>query len=95
VDGMLADSCLSHQQKGSTKHYVGFEDEHIRDAYEKYWDKITLEDEEYDKKHNQLKIATSSTKLNNTDKLLKLFEMYQLGLLTEEEFNIKKKILIR
>ena len=95
VDGMLADSCLSHQQKGSTKHYVFFEDEHIRDAYEKYWDKITLEDKEYDKKHNQAQATTqNSSQLNNTDKLLKLFEMHQLGLLTKEELEIKKKQLI-
>jgi len=93
VDGMLADSCLSHQQKGSTKHYVGFEDEHIREAYEKYWDKITLEDKDYDAKYNQSKIIRVSNEISNTDKLLKLFEMYQLGLLTEEEFKVKKEEL--
>lgn len=94
VDGMLADSCLSHQQKGSTKHYVGFEDEHIRDAYTKYWDKITLEDEEYDKKYNKSKIISSPSEISNTDKLLKLFEMHQLGLLSKEELEAKKKELI-
>ena len=95
VDGMLADSCLSHQQKGSTKHYVFFEDEHIRNAYEKYWDRITLEDKEYDKKHNLAQITTlNSSQLDNTNKLLKLFEMHQLGLLTKEELEIKKKQLI-
>ena len=94
IDGFLADSCLSHQQKGSTKHYVGFEDEHIREAYEKYWDRIILEDTDYNQKYNQVKILTPTiSKENNTDKLLKLYEMFKLGLLTNEEFEANKKAL--
>lgn len=95
IDGFLADSCLSHQQKGSTRYYVGFEDIHIREAYEKYWNKIILSEEDYDKKYNQLNQTTVISSLSDkTDKLIKLFDMLELGLLTKEEFQIQKKEIL-
>lgn len=95
IDGFLADSCLSHQQKGSTKHYVGFEDEHIRDAYEKYWDKITLEDKDYDKKYNKVLKEVIPTVITPTNhQILKDYhEMFKDGLLTKEEFLAHKEAL--
>lgn len=96
IDGFLADSCLSHQQKGSTRHYVGFEDKHIREAYEKYWDKITLTDKEYDEKYNKVvqEITPIVSSISNDDKLYMLHEMVKDGLLTKEEFLSKKQALL-
>ncbi|MBU1218143.1 hypothetical protein KJ870_07140 [bacterium] len=97
IDGILADSCLSHQQKGSTKHYVGFEDIHIREAYEKYWDKIVLTDKEYDEKYNKVvkEFTPIVSTISNDEKLIKFHEMFKDGLLTKEEFIEKKKALLQ
>jgi len=94
TDSMLADSCLSHKQSGSAKHYVGFEDEHIKNSYEKYWDIIALSKEEYDAKYNQKLITSNSSNMDNTDKLIQLAKMVNEGLLTKEEFNSHKEMLI-
>lgn len=95
IDGFLADSCLSHKQSGSTKHYVGFEDEHIRDAYERYWDKLRLSDIEYNQKYgfeNQATAANNSK--SNTEQLIELGDMFKQGLLSKEEFIALKSSLI-
>lgn len=84
VDSMLADSCLSHKQKGSSKNYVDFTDEDVGAAYEKYWDKLALSDEEYSEKH------ITSTSMDNTEKLIKLVDMLDRGLLTKDEFLSQK-----
>lgn len=90
IDGFLADSCLSHKQSGSTKHYVGFEDEHIRGAYEKYWNKLRLSDIEYQQKYNSEHKATSS----NMEQLIKLADIFDKGLISKEEFNKLKSEII-
>jgi len=96
VDSMLADSCLSHKQSGSAKHYVNFDDEHIRDAYQKYWDIIALSKKEYDEKYNPtIKVNPSkSSKMDNTEKLIQLAKLVNEGFLTKEEFNLQKEALI-
>ena len=95
IDGFLADSCLSHKQSGSTKHYVGFEDEHIRDAYERYWDKLRLSDIEYNQKYGFENHATAANNSkSNTEQLIELGDMFKQGLLSKEEFTALKSSLI-
>jgi integrase len=94
VDSMLADSCLSHKQKGSTKNYVDFTDENIREAYQKYWDILALTGKEYNDKYNKVSTTQhNSSVMNNTDKLVKLLEMLDRGLITEVEFKKQKSFL--
>jgi len=40
IDGMLADACLSHKQKGVLKHYLHFSYKDIKNSYKKYWKRI-------------------------------------------------------
>lgn len=40
IQSVLADSCLSHIQDKTIKHYLSFTYNDIKDAYEKYWDHI-------------------------------------------------------
>jgi len=40
IDGMLADACLSHKQRGVIKHYLSFSYKDIKKSYKKYWKKI-------------------------------------------------------
>lgn len=40
IDSVLADTCLSHKQSSSIKHYLSFTYEDVKDAYMKYWDHI-------------------------------------------------------
>ncbi len=93
IDGFLADSCLSHKQSGSTKHYVGFEDEHIRGAYEKYWNKLRLSDIEYRLKYN-FESQTTSSSNSNIEQLIELADMLKKGLISKEEFTALKSSLI-
>ncbi len=97
VDSMLADSCLSHKQSGSAKHYVNFDDEHIRDAYQKYWDIIALSKEKYDEKYNRIITVNPSlsNKIDITEKLIQLGKLVNDGLLTKEEFNFQKESLLK
>jgi len=37
IDSVLADSCLSHKQRGVINHYLSFEYKDIEEAYLKYW----------------------------------------------------------
>lgn len=94
TDSMLADSCLSHQQKGSTKNYVDFSDADTRGAYEKYWDIISLSEKKYNEKYNQPVNTNNPSVMNTTEKLIKLSEMLDRGLITEAEFKIQKNSLM-
>ncbi len=40
IDSVLADSCLSHKQRGVINHYLSFEYKDIKSAYHKYWELI-------------------------------------------------------
>jgi len=95
VDSMLADSCLSHKQKGSTKNYVDFTDENIREAYQKYWDILALSKKDYSKKYNNEVKGNNPPTMSSTDKLIKLADMLDKGLLTEDEFLIQKKSILQ
>lgn len=95
VDSMLADSCLSHKQKGSTKNYVDFSDENIREAYQKYWDILSLPKEDYDNKYINLSSThNSSSSSNNVDRLFELANLLKKGLITESEFSTLKSSVI-
>ncbi|RLA77683.1 MAG: hypothetical protein DRG78_16855 [Epsilonproteobacteria bacterium] len=37
IDSILADTCLSHKQQSTIKHYLAFEYSDIQKAYKKYW----------------------------------------------------------
>ncbi len=40
IDGMLADACLSHKQRGVVQHYLSFSYKDIKKSYKKFWKKI-------------------------------------------------------
>ena len=40
IDSVLADSCLSHKQRGTINHYLSFVYSDIEEAYHKYWNYI-------------------------------------------------------
>lgn len=40
IDGMLADYCIDHKQKGEVEAYLGFTYNHKKEAFIKYWDII-------------------------------------------------------
>ena len=95
IDSMLADSCLSHIQKGSTKHYVDFSDDNIREAYQKFWDILSLSGKEYNDKYTTIPATqNNSTSMNSTDKLIRLADMLDRGLITEAEFKAQKNSII-
>lgn len=42
IDSVLADSCLSHKQTGTIKHYLSFTYKDIEESYNKYWNYIRM-----------------------------------------------------
>lgn len=40
IESVLADSCLNHKQRGVINHYLSFEYNDVREAYEQYWELI-------------------------------------------------------
>lgn len=94
VDSMLADSCLSHKQKGSTKNYVDFTDKNVREAYQRYWDILALSNKDYLEKYNKTVKTYSTSNMDSTEKLIKLADMLDRGLITKGEFLIQKSIIL-
>ena len=97
IDSALADTCLSHKEKGTQKSYLKFSYEDISDAFSKYWDAIVLDDEEYDEKYNPTveKKVGNTESLDNTDKLFKLADLFEKGLLTKDEFIEQKNLILK
>lgn len=85
IDSTLADSCLCHVQDGTIEDYLSYDDKDIEKAYHLYWDVIMLSKEEYDIKHNNAPENILSSGNDNTDKLFKLADLFEKGLLTKEE----------
>lgn len=80
IDSMLADSCLSHKQQGTVKHYLHFQYKDIAGAYEKYWKKIKDIEESIDE--DKIVIEDLSEDLQQTIKnLIKMENMKKQGLL--------------
>lgn len=95
VDSMLADSCLSHKQEGSTKNYLDFSDENIREAYQKYWDILALSEIDFNSKYAKITLEhTKPQTKNDADKLIELANLLNKGLINEEEFKVLKSSII-
>lgn len=44
IDSVLADTMLNHKQRGTIKHYLSFNYDDVKEAYQKYWDLIRKEE---------------------------------------------------
>jgi len=40
IDSVLADTCLSHKQRGVIEHYLSFKYKDVAKAYKKFWKKV-------------------------------------------------------
>ncbi len=62
---------------------------------------IVMSDEEFNRKYNKnliimeaRQVADSNTAISNLDELKKLYELKEMGIITQEEFDLKKKTLL-
>ena len=95
IDSTLADTCLSHVQQGTIQDYLSYDYKDIEQAYHLYWDMIVLNKEEYDIKHNNAPENIFSPENDKSDKLFKLADLFEKGLLTKDEFIEQKNLILK